>query len=68
MRFGDVVTGERLPRALGRTDLMRAFGISDTTFWRRKREGFFRPFELPRACGHKRWSGEKVEQFLQGRK
>ena len=62
------LVGDKLPRALGRRDLMQIFGISDATFWRRKREGFFRPFELPRPCGHKRWSGERVEAFLQGRK
>jgi len=59
--------GDKLPKALGTGDMIAAFGISKRTFYRRERAGEFRPFELPRPLGMKRWSGEKVQCFLDGR-
>lgn len=65
---GVAVVGEALPKAMDREDMMRAFGISDSTFLRRQRAGEFRPFLLPRPIGNKKYSGEKVQSFLNGRK
>lgn len=62
--------GDALPKAMGPKDMMRAFGISEPTFYRMQREGELKPFELPRRLTPrgKRYSGEKVQQFLNGRK
>lgn len=59
--------GEQLPKAMGSGDMCTAFSISHPTFKKRERAGAFRPFELPRAIGRKRYSGEKVQTFLNGR-
>lgn len=48
--------------------MMRAFGLTAPTFYRQQRAGKFRPFLLARQIGHKRYSGEKVADFLRGRK
>ena len=60
--------GDVLPKALGAAELCEAFGISYTTFYRLQQAGEFKPFELSRPIGRKRWSGEKVQAFLNGRK
>jgi hypothetical protein len=60
--------GEALPKAMGPRDMMRAFQISEPTFHRLQRAGDFKPFLLPRAIGTKKYSGEKVQRFLDGRK
>jgi predicted DNA-binding transcriptional regulator AlpA len=64
------VVGEALTKAMGPKEMARAFGISQPTFYRRQRLGDFRPFELPRrlAPRSKRYSGERVQRFLDGRK
>lgn len=64
---GTAFVGEQLPKAMGSGDMCRAFSISHPTFKKRERAGAFRPFELPRAIGAKRYSGEKVQLFLNGR-
>jgi hypothetical protein len=65
-----VRVGEALPKAMGPVDMMRAFQISHATFFRLQSAGEYRPFELPRRIGvrSKRYSGEKVQVFLNGRK
>lgn len=63
-----MVVGEQLPKAMGPSDMARAFGITYETFRRRQLKGEFKPFELPRPIGKKRWSGERVQTFLNGRK
>jgi hypothetical protein len=60
--------GDALPKAMGARDMMRAFQISEPTFHRLQREGEFKPFLLPRPIGTKKYSGEKVQAFLNGRK
>lgn len=60
--------GEHLPKAMGARDMQRAFGLTPATFFRRQAAGDFKPFLLPRAIGAKRYSGEKVQSFLNGRK
>lgn len=60
--------GESLPKALGSADMMRAFHLSRATFFRLQAAGEFKPFLLPRAIGLKKYSGEKVQTFLNGRK
>lgn len=60
--------GESLPKAMGPRDMMRAFQISEPTFYRLQKLGEFKPFLLPRPIAHKRYSGEKVQAFLNGRK
>jgi hypothetical protein len=60
--------GDRLPKAMGATEMMRAFGLSAGTFFRRQVAGDFKPFLLSRPIGRKRYSGEKVQAFLNGRK
>jgi hypothetical protein len=62
--------GEPLPKAMGPKDMARAFSISEGTFYRLQRAGEYRRFELPRRIGPrgKRYSGEKVEVFLRGRR
>lgn len=59
--------GDTLPKAMSPADMMRAFGISSTTFYRREAKGEMTPFLLARAIGRKRYSGEKVQKFLNGR-
>lgn len=59
--------GDTLPKAMSPSDMMRAFGISRTTFYRREVLGEFAPFLLARAIGRKRYAGEKVQRFLNGR-
>jgi hypothetical protein len=59
--------GEQLPKAMGPSDMARAFGITYETFRRRNHKGEFRPFELSRPIGKKKWSGEAVQRFLNGR-
>jgi hypothetical protein len=60
--------GESLPKAMGPRDMARAFHISLPTFYRSQREGEFKPFLLPRPIAGKKYSGEKVQTFLNGRK
>lgn len=60
--------GDSLPKAMGPGDMCKAFGISYTVFHHRELAGEFKPFLLPRAIGRKRFSGEKVQAFLNGRK
>lgn len=48
--------------------MCEAFSISRPTFYRREKADEFKPFLLPRAIGKKRYSGEKVQAFLNGRK
>lgn len=60
--------GDLLPKAMGIRDMCAAFGISRPTFRKLRTAGEFRPFELARPIGNKRWSGEKVQAFLNGRK
>lgn len=60
--------GESLPKAMGNSDMMRAFGLSKPTFFRLQREGHFKPFLLPRPMAGKKYSGERVQRFLDGRK
>lgn len=62
------LVGEPLPKAMGAKEMMRAFGMSTPTFQRLQAEGEFKPFLLPRPIGRKRYSGEKVQSFLNGRK
>lgn len=61
---------DSLPKAMGPADMMRAFGISRPSFYRLQRDGEFKPFLLPRRLGKrgKKYSGEKVQTFLNGRK
>lgn len=66
--FKGAPVGEALPKAMGIGDMCRAFGISYPTFRKLERNGEFRPFALARAIGPRRWSGEKVQAFLNGRK
>lgn len=60
--------GEQLPKAMSPRDMYRALGISRQTFYNLERAGELRPFLLPRPLGIKRYSGEKVQAFLNGRK
>lgn len=64
------LVGEPLTKAMGPREMMEAFDISEPTFYRRQRAGEFKPFELPRRLSPrgKRYSGEKVQSFLNGRK
>lgn len=59
---------EHLPKALSTGEMCRAFGISYRTFYRREQAGEFQPFELPARIGRKRYSGERVQRFLEGRR
>jgi len=59
--------GAGLPKAMSASDMMRAFGLTPPTFYRRQAAGDFSPFLLARAIGRKRYSGEKVQAFLNGR-
>ena len=59
--------GDTLPKAMSPAEMMRAFGVSPATFYRRQAAGDFAPFQLARAIGRKRYSGEKVQAFLNGR-
>lgn len=61
--------GESLPKAMGPNEMCRAFGWSLPTFYRKQREGELKPFLLPRAiCTRlRKYSGEKVQQHLNGR-
>lgn len=59
--------GDTLPKAMSPSDMMRAFGLSSTTFYRRQAKGEFTPMLLARSIGRKRYSGEKVQTFLNGR-
>lgn len=59
--------GDTLPKAMAPADMMRAFGISRTTFQLLEKRGEFAPFLLARPIGLKRYSGEKVQRFLLGR-
>jgi hypothetical protein len=59
---------DKLPKALSAGDMIRAFGVSAPTFYRLQREGHFKPFLLARPIGIKKYSGEKVQAFLNGRK
>jgi hypothetical protein len=61
------LVGDTFPKAMNATQMARAFGLSAVTFRKRHRLGEFKPFELPRAIGQKRWSGERVQKFLNGR-
>lgn len=63
-----LTVADTLPKAMGPRDMWRAFNISRETFFRYQRTGKFRAFELPRPIGSKRYSGEKVQAFLNGRK
>jgi hypothetical protein len=64
------MVGEALPKAMGPQDMARAFGISVPTFYRQQREGVYKRFELPVRLRPKckRYSGEKVQSFFNGRK
>lgn len=59
---------EQLPKAMSPADMMRAFGMTEPTFMRLQAKGHFKPFLLPRPIGRKRYSGAKVQAFLNGRK
>lgn len=61
------LVSETLPKAMGPHDMQRVFGLSPSAFRRHQTAGEFRPFELPRRIGTKRYSGEKVQSFLRGR-
>jgi hypothetical protein len=60
--------GDHLPKALGPREMQAAFGLSGPSFRRLQALGEFKPFLLSRPIGKKRYSGEKVQQFLNGRK
>jgi hypothetical protein len=60
--------GDILPKTMGPAEMCRAFGIQPATFRRLQALGDFRPFLLPRPIGRKKYSGEKVQRFLDGRK
>jgi hypothetical protein len=60
--------GDKLPKALGPGEMAKAFGISYSTFNRQEKAGEFKPLLLPRRIGRKKYSGEKVQTFLNGRK
>jgi hypothetical protein len=60
--------GDHLPKAMGPLEMQAAFGISGPSFRRLQALGEFKPFLLSRPIGKKRYSGEKVQQFLNGRK
>lgn len=62
------VVGEQLPKAMGALEMCRAFGLSRPSFFRMQTAGEFKPFLLSRPIGRKRYSGEKVQSFLNGRK
>jgi hypothetical protein len=65
---GEARVGDILPKAMGQQEMCRAFGISYTTFHRHELAGVYKPFLLPRPIGRKKYSGEKVQSFLNGRK
>jgi hypothetical protein len=56
-----------LPKAMGPSDMMKAFGISYPTFNRREKAGDLMPFLLARTIGRNRYFGERVQAFLNGR-
>lgn len=60
--------GEPLPKAMGALEMRRAFGLSVPSFTRLQALGEFKPFLLSRPIGRKKYSGEKVQAFLNGRK
>jgi hypothetical protein len=60
--------GESLPKAMGAREMRAAFGLSEPSFHRLQSLGEFKPFLLSRPIGRKRYSGEKVQAFLNGRK
>lgn len=60
--------GEALPKAMGPKEMCAAFGMRYHAFRLLERRGEFRPFELSRPIGRMKWSGEKVQAFLNGRK
>ena len=58
--------GDALPMQLTVADMCRVFRISRSTFHTRERLGKFRKFELPKTGGCKRWSGARIQRFLDG--
>jgi hypothetical protein len=58
--------GDALPKALNVAQMCTAFGVSYATFYRKEKLGEFRTFELARPIGDKRWSGDRVQRFLNG--
>jgi len=58
--------GDPLPAALDAHDLARVFGKSLNTIYTWKKHGMLRRFELPKPMGSKKWSGRKVQDFLDG--
>lgn len=60
------VVGQPLPVVLKRNDLAGIFNVSMVTGWRMEREGKFRLFELLPRVGRARYSGKKVQQWLDG--
>jgi hypothetical protein len=58
--------GDELPAACDAHDLARAFGQSVSTIHRWAKGGKLRKFELRQPMGAKRWSGRKVQEFLDG--
>lgn len=58
--------GDPLPVALDAHDLARVFGRSVKTVHGWHKAGKLRRFDLPKPIGSKRWSGRKLQEFLDG--
>jgi hypothetical protein len=59
-----LLTGETLPAACDAHDLARAFGKSLNTIYDWHKGGKLRRFEFGKPMGSKRWSGRKLQEFL----
>lgn len=51
---------------LNDTELRKALGISERTFYRLKKRGAFRMFEVARPMGQRRYAATLVDRFTAG--
>jgi hypothetical protein len=58
--------GDPLPVALDAHDIAHVFGRSVKTVHGWHKAGKLRRFDLPKPIGSKRWSGRKLQEFLDG--
>lgn len=54
------------PALFNDTDLRRELGISERTFYRLKKRGQFKVFEVARPIGQRRYSRVLVDRYLAG--
>lgn len=58
--------GDELPKVLDAHDIGKVFGVGVKAVYNWAKAGKLRRFELAKPIGSKRWSGKKLQEYLDG--